>query len=194
MIIVQDKLVSDELVSQQFICNLNACKGACCWEGDSGAPLEKEELPILDRIFESIKPFLSPAGIAAIEEQGKYVWFDEADEWGTTLIDNGPCAYMTFDAKGTAQCGIEQAWRAGVVDFKKPISCHLYPIRVDKNEVTGFEALNYHRWQICSAACTLGEKEQVPVYRFLKEAIIRKYGEDFYEELDGAAQFMRETP
>jgi len=190
MIIVQDKLVSDDVVEEQFVCNLTACKGACCWEGDSGAPLEKSELPILNEIFEQVKPYLSPAGIAAIEAQGKYVFFEEAKEWGTTLVDNGPCAYMTLEG-GVAQCGIERAWRDGKVDFRKPISCQLYPIRVEKNEISGFEALNYDRWDICSAACEKGKKEQVPVYVFLKEAIIRKYGEDFYEELDGAAQFLK---
>ena len=192
MIIVQDKLVSDDLVEEQFICNLSACKGACCWEGDSGAPLEEAELPILDSIFEQVKPFLSPAGIQAIEEQGKYLWYEEAGEYGTPLVAQGPCAYMTLDGSGVAQCGIERAHRAGAIDFIKPISCHLYPARIEKNEEVGFEALNYHRWDICSAACELGKKEQLPVYQFLKEALIRKYGPDFYEELDGAAQFLKE--
>ncbi|MCC6461410.1 MAG: DUF3109 family protein [Saprospiraceae bacterium] len=191
MIIVQDKLVSDELVEEHFVCNLKACKGACCWEGDSGAPLDESELPVLDAIFEQVKPFLSPAGIQAIEQHGRYRWFEEAGEWGTTLVDNGPCAYMTLDATGTAQCGIEQAHRAGVIDFKKPVSCHLYPIRVEKNEEAGFEALNYHQWDICSAACELGRKEKVPVYQFLQDAIVRKYGQAFYDELDGAAEFIR---
>jgi hypothetical protein len=94
--------------------------------------------------------------------------------------------------EGIAQCGIEQAWRDGKVSFRKPISCQLYPIRVAKNDLVGFEALNYDRWDICSAACEKGKKEQVPVYQFLKEAIIRKYGEAFYEELDAAAQFIKE--
>ncbi|MBX2889951.1 MAG: DUF3109 family protein [Saprospiraceae bacterium] len=190
MIIVQDKLVSDDLVEQQFICNLTACKGACCWEGDYGAPLEESELPVLEAIFEKIKAFLSPAGIAAIEAQGKYVRVQETGEWATSLVDNGPCAYMTLDATGIAQCGIERAWKAGAVDFQKPISCHLYPVRVAKNEVAGFEALNYDEWHICSAACELGQKEQMPVYQFVKDAIIRKYGQAFYDELDGAAKFM----
>ncbi|GAB4486794.1 MAG: DUF3109 family protein [Saprospiraceae bacterium] len=191
MIIVQDKLVSDDLVEQQFVCNLTACKGACCWEGDYGAPLEKTELPILDSIFEKVKPFLSPAGIAAIEAQGKYTQFKGMDEYGTPLIDGGPCAYMTYDSLGIAKCGIEQAWKAGVIDFQKPISCHLYPVRVEKNEELDFEALNYDRWEICSAACELGKKEQVPVYQFVKDAIVRKYGQDFYDELDGAAAFLK---
>jgi Protein of unknown function (DUF3109) len=190
MIIVQDKLVSDELVEEHFICDLNACKGACCWEGDYGAPLEETELPVLKAIYEQVKPFLLPEGRAAIEEQGQYVWVEESQGYATTLVNNGPCAYMTRDALGIAKCGIEQAWKAGIIDFKKPISCHLYPIRVEKNEKVGFEALNYDRWEICSAACTLGKKEKMPVYQFLKEAIIRKYGEDFYEELDGAGQWI----
>jgi hypothetical protein len=193
MILVQDKLVSDDLVEQHFICDLKACKGACCWEGDSGAPLEASELPILKSIFNNIKPYMSPAGIAAVEAQGTSVWYEEAGEWGTPLIDNGPCAYMGYDGIGIAKCGIEQAHKAGVTDFKKPISCHLYPIRVERNEEVGFEALNYHEWDICSAACTLGKKEKVAVYQFLKEPIIRKYGEEFYEELDAAAEFLR-TP
>ncbi|MCB0628801.1 MAG: DUF3109 family protein [Saprospiraceae bacterium] len=191
MIIVQDKLVSDDVVEAHFICNLNACKGACCWEGDFGAPLEEAELPVLEAIYEDIKPFLSPIGLKVLEEQGTKVWYEENEEWGTPLVEDGPCAYMTFH-NGIAQCGIEQAWKAGATDFRKPISCHLYPIRVITNPDTGFEALNYDKWHICSAACELGEKEQVPVYQFLKEPIIRKYGEDFYEELDGAAKFMRE--
>jgi hypothetical protein len=190
MIIVQDKLVSDELVEEHFICDLNACKGACCWEGDYGAPLEEAELPVLKAIYEQVKPFLLPEGRAAIEEQGQYVWVEESQGYATTLVNNGPCAYMTRDALGIAKCGIEQAWKAGIIDFKKPISCHLYPIRVEKNEEVGFEALNYDRWEICSAACTLGKKEKMPVYQFLKEAIIRKYGEDFYEELDGAGRWI----
>lgn len=191
MIIVQDKLVSDDLVEEQFVCNLSACKGACCWEGDFGAPLEEAELPVLDSIFEQVKPFLSPAGIAAMEAQGKYVWFEKARGWGTPLIDGGPCAYMTYDALGIAKCGIEQAWKSGATDFQKPISCHLYPVRVEKNEVIGFEALNYDRWDICSAACELGKKEQVPVYQFVKDALVRQYGQEFYDELDGAAAFLK---
>lgn len=194
MLIVQDKLVSDDVARRHFICNLNACKGACCWEGDYGAPLEADELPILEAIYPAIKSFLSPLGIEAIEKLGTAVYEAEEKEWATPLVDLGPCAYMTFDAHGVAQCGIEQAWKAGATEFRKPVSCHLYPIRVDKNEVAGFEALNYHEWHICNPACALGDQEQLPVYVFLKEAIIRKYGADFYEELDAAAQFVRQEP
>lgn len=191
MIIVQNKLVSDELVEEHFICNLSACKGACCWEGDLGAPLDAEEIPILEQIYDKVKPFMSPAGIAAVEEQGVYTEF-EPDDYATPLIDGGPCAYLNFDRNGVALCSIEQAQLAGVIDWKKPISCHLYPVRIAANEELGFEALNYDQWDICSAACTLGKSEQVPVYQFVKDAIIRKYGQDFYDELDGAAQFLKE--
>ena len=157
MIVVQDKIVSDDLVEEQFICNLKACKGACCWEGDYGAPLETAELSILEEELEQIKPFLSPAGLKAIEEQGSYAWFKPEKNWGTPLVAGGPCAYMVME-NGVAQCGIEKAWKAGETTFQKPISCHLYPIRVEENEETGFEALNYDRWDICAAACELGKK------------------------------------
>ena len=191
MVIIEDKLVSDYILEKHFICNLKACKWACCWGGDYGAPLEDAERETLDKIYEDIKPFLSPLGVKAIEEKGKYTYYKGkgANEWGTTLLEGSACAYMTLD-NGTAKCGIEAAYNAGVTDFKKPISCHLYPIRVSSNKKIGFEALNYDRWNICSAACTLGEKEQVPVYEFLKEAIIRKYGEDFYEQMEGAAAYL----
>lgn len=191
MIIVQDKLVSDDVVEEHFLCDLNACKGACCWEGDAGAPLEQDELPVLDEIFEAIKPFLLKEGIQAIEEIGTYYYDPEDNEPATTLINNGACAYMTYTELGIAQCGIEQAWKAGATSFRKPISCQLYPIRVEKNEKAGFEALNYHRWEICKAACSAGKKAKLPVYEFLKDAIIRKYGDDFYEELNAVAHYMK---
>lgn len=191
MVIVQDKLISDDIFEEQFICNLKACKGACCWKGDYGAPLEEAELEILDAIYEDLKPFLTEAGKKAIEEKGKYVYYKgkHFEEYGTTLLDNEACAYMVFE-HGTAKCGIESAYNAGIVNFKKPISCHLYPIRVDHNPDTAFEALNYDRWDICKAACDLGKKEQVSVYQFLKEAIIRKYGEEFYKEVESVGEYL----
>lgn len=192
MLIIQEKLVSQDLVDKKFICNLKACKGACCWEGDFGAPLEKEELATLEHIFEDVKPFLKPEAVRRIEEVGLYEWNEIPKDYGTSLMENGACVFMTVNELGIAGCGIEQAYRAGVTDFRKPISCYLYPIRVTKKEEVGFEALNYDEWDICSAACTLGEKEQVAVYEFLKEPLIQKYGEDFYEELDAAAQFLKE--
>jgi hypothetical protein len=190
MLIIGDILVSDEVVKHNFICNLEACKGACCWEGDYGAPLEIPELDTLKSIYPQVRPFLSPAGIDTIEQQGTAVYNEDHETYATPLINGGPCAYMTTDEQGVAKCGIEQAYLAGVVPFKKPISCHLYPIRVSVSDIPGFEALNYDEWDICQAACTLGNKEQMPVYRFVQEAIIRKYGQAFYDELDAVVRQM----
>jgi len=192
MIVIDEILISDDEVEAHFLCNLNACKGACCWEGDFGAPLDKEEMKTLEDIYEDIKPFLTEEGILAIEEKGLYTYFEEPKEYGTTLLENGACAYMTTDALGIAQCGIEQAHRAGVTDFYKPVSCHLYPIRVEKEEASNFEALNYDRWDICSAACTLGKKEQLPVYQFVKNALVRKYGQAFYDQLDATVKHLNQ--
>jgi hypothetical protein len=189
MILIQDKiLVSLDVIEEQFLCNLDACKGACCWEGDSGAPLEAEELKTIDRIYDSVKPYLRPEGIAAIEAQGKYVEVEGGNfkEYATTLVDDAACAYMTMDKQGIAKCGIEEAYLDGKTDFKKPISCHLYPIRI--SEYDNVDALNYERWDICSAACTAGKKAKLPVYQFLKEPLIRKYGEEVYNELDEVAK------
>ncbi|MEZ5040699.1 MAG: DUF3109 family protein [Saprospiraceae bacterium] len=191
MLVISDILVSNDIVEEQFVCNLNACKGACCWEGDWGAPLEAAELLLLGEIYDQIEPYLNPEGKAVLQEEGLFTYYEEAKEYGTPLLKNGACAYLVYDELGIAKCGIEQAYLDGATDFKKPISCHLYPIRVDENKETGFEALNYDKWDICSAACQLGKKEQVPVYKFVKEALIRKYGEDFYRELDAAAAYLR---
>ncbi len=193
MLIIEDVLVSDDIISEQFICNLNACKGACCWEGDYGAPLEEAELPILESIYKQVKPFLTPEGIRAIEQAGVYTYSEDVEDFATTLVNGGACAYMTRDETGVAHCGIEQAYRAGVIDFRKPISCHLYPIRVSPKNEYQFARMNYDRWDICSAACALGKEHQMPVYRFVKEALIRKYGEDFYEALDYAATELKPT-
>jgi len=192
MLIIQEVLISDDIIAEHFLCNLQACKGACCWEGDWGAPLEAEELATLERIYEAVRPFLTPGGIAAIEAAGPYTYFEDAKAYGATLQPDGACAYMTYDEGGIAKCGIEQAYLAGATDFKKPVSCHLYPIRVHHRQQPGFEALNYDRWDICSAACELGKKEKLPLYRFVREALIRKYGADFYEELDAAARHLGE--
>ena len=193
MLIIEDVLVSDEVISQKFICNLNACKGACCWEGDYGAPLEEAELDILDTIYEDIKHFLTPEGRAIIEKKGAYTYYEDAEDFGTPLINGGACVYMTHDEQGVAQCGIELAYKAGKTDFKKPISCHLYPIRITPRSENQFEMVNYEHWEICSAACTLGKQHQMPVYRFLKDALIRKYGEAFFEALDMTATELKPT-
>ena len=186
MLMIGNVLISDEVIREQFLCNLSACKGACCWEGDLGAPVEPEERPTLERIYEVVRPYLSPAGQATIETEGLYTYDEENGTYATPLIDGGPCAYMVYDEQGIAKCGIEQAYEDGKTDFKKPLSCHLYPIRAKVDERVGLQLLNYDRWEICSAACELGRRQQLPVYRFLKEAIIRKFGDEFYQELDAA--------
>ena len=187
MVVIGDILLSDEVLSEKFVCNLNACKGACCWEGDFGAPISESEKQILDDIYLSIKPFLSPEGQKVLENKGNYTYYKEVDEWGTPLLENAACAYLTYNELGIAQCGIENAYLAGVTPFIKPISCHLYPIRI-KSEIAGYEWLNYEKWNICSAACTLGKELKMPVFQFVKDALIRKYGIAFYEELDAYYQ------
>ncbi|MEZ4777897.1 MAG: DUF3109 family protein [Flavobacteriaceae bacterium] len=177
-------IVSEDLIEKEFVCNLHACKGVCCIEGEAGAPVTKEEIAILKTIYPTVKPFLRPEGIAAIEQQGTHV----ANEWGeleTPLVEGKECAYVTFTDKGIASCGIEDAYNAGKSDFRKPISCHLYPVKVQ--EYSEFAAVNYHKWSICDDACTLGKNLKVPVYRFVKDALIRKFGKDWYEELEKVA-------
>lgn len=188
MILIDDVLISDDVIEKQFVCNISKCKGICCVEGDSGAPVEKSETKILRKIYPKIKKYLLPEGIKSIEEQGTFV--DEPDDeyssYATPLIDGGACAYVNYESDGTVTCGIEKAWKDGVTDFRKPISCHLYPIRLKPmEEIT---AVNYDVWDICSDACTLGKKLKVPVYVFLKDALIRKFGEEFYDALDAAAK------
>ena len=190
---IGDTLISEDVLSEDFVCNLSACKGACCVEGDAGAPLNEDELAILDDIYEDIKPFLRPEGIKAIEEQGKYVK-DTDGEWVTPLVSEGAaCAYVIFDEKGITKCGIEKAYEQGVIDFKKPISCHLYPIRL--KEYKKFTAVNYDVWSICSDACVLGKELKVNVAHFLKEALIRKFGQQWYDELMAIdAEYKEKTP
>ena len=180
MIIVGNVVLSDDVKEQFFVCNLKKCQGACCVEGDSGAPLEKEELAILDEIYEDVKPFLTKDGIREIEKQGKHTT-DRDNDHVTPIINGRECVYATRDKQGTLKCGIEQAYQAGKTSFRKPISCHLYPLRIDTYD--NYDAVNYHRWYICNPACDLGRELGVPLYRFLKEPLIRKYGEDWYNEL-----------
>ncbi|MEX1189276.1 MAG: DUF3109 family protein [Bacteroidia bacterium] len=185
MLIVDDKLVSEEILEKQFICDLNACKGACCVEGDAGAPLTEEEVNKLEDDLEHIRPFLRQQGLESIAKEGVFT-IDSDGDMVTPLVDGKECAFTVFEENGTASCGIEKAWKAGKTDFRKPISCHLYPIRV--SDLKEFTALNYNKWGVCSPACTLGESLKVPVYKFLKEALVRAYGEDWYSELSIAAE------
>lgn len=173
-------LIGEEVLEKSFVCDLNACQGACCVEGDAGAPLLNEELNELDEAWKVVKPYLSEEGVRAIEEQGKYIE-DWDGEYVTPLIKGKECAYTVFE-NGMALCGIEKAFNDGKTNFRKPISCHLYPIRIKSYE--SFDAVNYDKWSICSAACVLGEQLKVPVFRFAKDALIRKYGQTWYDELE----------
>lgn len=182
MLIVDDIIVSEEIFDKKFVCNLSKCKGACCVAGDAGAPLNLDETEILKQEYTNFKDYLTPEGIASLEKIG-FSTFDEEDkDFKTTLIEGGPCAYINYDEKNTAVCGIERAYFDKKTTFRKPISCHLYPIRVSK--VGTLEAVNYEEWDICADACALGEELSVPVYKFLKEPLIRAFGEDFYEAID----------
>lgn len=191
MLFIQDKLLSDEILETNFVCNLKHCKGLCCVQGDEGAPLEDYETKLLDEIYPKIKHRMRPEGIAAIEKQGTYTK-NAKGELATTLVVEGKekgedqeCAFATFDEKGVAGCAIESAYYAKEIDWKKPVSCHLYPIRVSKGV---FETINYDEWDICDPACSLGRELQIPLYQFLKEGLIRKFGEAFYYELDTVAK------
>ncbi len=180
MIKVGEVLVSDDIKTVEFVCHLEKCKGACCVEGDLGAPLEEDELPVMHEIQKAVAPYLTDAGRKAIAAQGPYI-LDEDGDYSTPTIEGKECAYAHYDEKGILKCGIEQANLDGKISFRKPISCHLYPIRITKKK--GFEAVNYHKWNICSDACKLGSALGVPLYKFLKDPLIRKYGEDWYTTL-----------
>lgn len=185
MIAIDNTLVSEDLFEKKFVCDLNACKGACCVEGDSGAPLEQDEAQILEEIFEYIKPYMRPEGIAAVEEQGKYI-VDVDGDLVTPLVKGKECAYVCFDENNIAYCAIEKAYKDSKIKFQKPISCHLYPVRITNYKE--YDAVNYHAWDICKPACKCGSKLNIPVYKFVKAALIRKYGEDWYKQLEFAAK------
>ena len=178
-------IVSEEIITEDFVCNLNACKGACCVDGEAGAPLEDGETQILLDIYNRVKGYLRPEGRAAIEKDGVYVRGEDG-EWETPLVNNNECAYVTFGDNGTAQCGIEKAYNDGAIRWRKPLSCHLYPVRI--KEYTNLVAVNYHKWEICDPACTLGTELRVPIYKFVREALIRKFGKNWYAELEAVAR------
>lgn len=185
MIEIGKVLVSDQVVEEQFVCDLSKCKGGCCEDGDAGAPLTKEELRMIDRIYETVKPYMTPEGIQEVERVGKYS-YDAEFGWVTPTVDGKICAYGYRDEAGVIKCAFEQAYYEGKIEWKKPISCHLFPIKTKKTKV--YEMVNYEpRPSLCRAACTMGKKLKMPVYRFLREALIRKYGPEFYEALDQVA-------
>jgi len=187
MIAIDNTIVSEHLLEKKFVCDLNACKGECCVQGESGAPLDEEEIAILEDIWDEVKPYLPKDGVKAIEKQGVFV-IDSDGDYTTPLVKGKHCAFTIFD-DGIAKCGIEQAYYDKKIDWKKPISCHLYPVRITKYK--DYEAVNYHKWDICKPACECGAKLDVPVYKFLKEPLIRKYGKDWYKQLELADKMRK---
>jgi hypothetical protein len=181
MIEVGSTLLHEDVVNENFVCNLNKCKGACCLEGDSGAPLAAEEREILREIYPKVKPYMTAKGIATIEREGTHVTDFEGDYTTPCVDTNKECAYVTWE-NGITKCAIEKAWEQGAVNWRKPISCHLYPIRI--TNYPEFDVLHYDRWNICSPACSFGSELKVKVHEFLKEPLIRKYGEEWYQELE----------
>jgi hypothetical protein len=179
MIQIDNVLVSDELKDTFFSCDLSACHGDCCVEGDAGAPLEEEEISILEDYIDFIKPYMTKEGIEVIEKLGVFD-YDAEGEYVTPLVNNRECAFVYVE-NGISFCAIEKAWLNKEIPFQKPISCHLYPVRLSK--VGEFTAVNYHKWSVCAPALIKGKKEGVPLYRYLKDPLVRKFGEAWYEKL-----------
>ena len=180
MIIVGDCIISENIAEKKFCCDLGKCKSCCCIEGDAGAPLEKREISILEKIYPQVKPYMEEKGIAEVEKNGVSA-LDMNDELCTPLVDGRECVYVCWE-DGVAKCAIEKAYLDKKIDFQKPVSCHLYPIRVDN--YNDFKAVNYHEWDICECAVKLGNEVGEPLYKYLKEPLIRKFGKQWYEELE----------
>lgn len=184
-------MVSDEVITEQFVCDLNKCKGGCCEDGDSGAPLATEELELLRDLIEEIKPYVTPEGLKLLESEGLYK-YDQEFGWVTPTIAGRMCAYGFRDRQGIIKCGIEQAYLDKKISWRKPVSCHLFPVKITRSKRQDQEYINYEpRTDLCKAACKLGRQLKVPVYIFLKEALIRKYGNDFYSALEAAADHIK---
>lgn len=191
MIAIDNKLVSDEIIEEQFVCDLDKCKGGCCVDGDAGAPLAKDELAKIDEVYDAVLPYLTEESKMELERQGRYV-YDKHFGWVTPTIQSKVCVYGIIDEKGIVKCGIEQAYLDGKVQWKKPITCHLFPIKTKMSKDGKTEFVNYQpREDLCKAACSLGKKLKVPVYIFLKDALIRKYGKDFYAALESTAAYLK---
>lgn len=185
MLEVGNVLVAEDILTEQFACHLTSCKGECCVQGDSGAPLLQTEVGDIERVLSKVLPYLTPEGADTIAQNGVSVHDADGDLTTTCIGGNKACAFTIFD-KGIVFCGIEKAYRNGETDFHKPISCHLYPIRI--TTYPDFDALHYDRWHICAPACSFGAKEKIRVYEFLKDPLIRKYGEAWYAQLEEMAK------
>ena len=189
MLQIEDTVVSLEVLDEMFCCNLEACKGICCVEGESGAPLEEEEIALLEEVLPTIWDDLSPAAQQIIKKQG-VAYIDDDGDYVTSIVNGKDCVFTCYTSDNTCICAIEKAFRAGKSAFYKPVSCHLYPIRVDRYK--DFKAVNYHRWGVCRPAVLLGRSNRVKVYEFLKEPLIRKFGQEWYQQLALAAKELQE--
>ena len=195
MIAIDNILVADAVLQEQFVCDLSKCKGACCVDGDAGAPLENDELDKLNEVYDAVLPYLNETSKKELERQGRYV-YDREYGWVTPTINSKVCVYGIHDKDGVVKCGIEQAYIDGKVNpiaigWKKPISCHLFPVITKESKRSNDVYVNYEpREDHCKAACTFGKKLKVPVYVFLKEALVRKFGKKFYAALEATAQHL----
>ncbi len=189
MIEIDDKIISLDILTEHFACDISKCKGICCIEGDSGAPLEIEEVELLENEYPNYIQYMTPEGIAAVERDG-FMVVDSDGDYTTPLVNGAECAYTYTSTDGITLCAIERAWLNGECSFHKPISCHLYPIRLLRLS-NGTTALNYHRWGVCHTACTNGKRLGTPIYKALKSALVRCFGEEFYEALETAAEMIK---
>ncbi|MDD6210011.1 MAG: DUF3109 family protein [Bacteroidales bacterium] len=187
MLQIDDTIISLDLIERRFVCDLSHCKGRCCVEGESGAPLEDEELEILEEILPEVWDDLSSEAKNIIGHQG-VAYYDNDGDLVTSIVNGKDCVFTCYDDQGMCKCAIEKAYREGRISFYKPVSCHLYPVRVDTYR--DFRAVNYHRWEVCRAAEVLGRRCGVPVYQFLKEPLIRKFGSEWYKQLEAAADLL----
>lgn len=193
MIAIDNILVSDAVIAEQFVCDLSKCKGACCVDGDAGAPLEKDELDRINEVYNTVLPYLNAESKKELDRQGRYV-YDKEYGWVTPTINSKVCVYGIQDNNGIVKCGIEQAYLDGKITWKKPISCHLFPIITKESKRSDNVYVNYEpREDHCKAACTLGKKLKVPVYVFLKEALTRKFGQKFYKALEATATHLNKN-
>ncbi|HPG32226.1 MAG: DUF3109 family protein [Lentimicrobiaceae bacterium] len=190
MIAIDDTINSDDLGKVCFVCDLMKCKGACCVEGDAGAPLEESEIGELEDSLDYIKPFMRQDGLEIVEHLGVFD-YDAFGHYVTPLVNGAECAFVVFSEDGIAGCAIEKAWEAGKSKFRKPVSCHLYPVRI--NRYNDFDAVNYHQWHICQPALELGKRLNVPMYVFLKDSLVRKYGEKWYAQLCDGIEAQKNT-
>lgn len=188
MIQIDDKIISLDLFEKHFVCDLEQCAGVCCVYGDSGAPLEEDEVEVLREEYENFEPYMTPLGRNAVDEQGVAVHDSDGDLVTPLVGDAAECAYSYFTKDGVCLCAIEKAYFDGKTSYRKPISCHLYPIRT--RPLGDNLALNYDQWTICKCARDKGAREGAPVFRFLKDPIIRQFGQNFYAQMEEAYQLL----